>query len=130
MCIPAIRILFMRKIFFIPAQEIKGGGKNVERNIAFGCKKNLLSIIEKTFDLYRMDAGFEKKGCGAFGGVGGGEDGEDIGDGRVGIVDARTGGSGKNGRVGGHFDPVRFVEQFVAEKIDDIAQPGGNMGTE
>src|ERR1700750_191537 len=58
---PAVFILLVRQVFFIPAQQVKGCGKQIKRKIAGSLKESSMIIRFKTVNLLGMDTGFKKQ---------------------------------------------------------------------
>ena len=68
----------MGQVFFVSAQQVKGCGEDVEREVAgcgggcvcgigAGCEEGFVAFIFKTFYCLGGDAGFEEQGRGSDG---------------------------------------------------------------
>src|SRR5258708_40361391 len=102
----------MGQVFFIPAQEIKGCGKNIEGEVAFCCKKGFVTVVFKTFNGLRGDAGFEEQRHGAEREYGRRHRF------KIGIIDPKAGGGKELFLI--CCDTDRSIEEFPAKKSDYI----------
>ena len=117
MCETSVRIFFMRQVFFVAAQQIKAGSQDIEREITIGLKKGFVKIHFKTIDPLFPDISFKKQGCIVY-------EKFCFGTGLLRIIESGKCSSLIHGFV--RRDMNRFVEQFLAEEINNILQPGCN----
>src|SRR5580658_2706010 len=119
---PAKSIRRMWEVLFVPGYEIERSGKNIKRQVAVGRKEDLLTVVGKAIDRHRLDAGLKKQLVRA--------KLERVRERLFGIVEARPGCFGKVPGIVGDADCRRVIKKLFADKLNDIAQPWGDMGTE
>ena len=59
---PAIFIWCTGKVFFIPAEKIENGGKNVKREVTFRREKSFMEVELEAIDLLWIYACFPQQG--------------------------------------------------------------------
>ena len=63
MSVSPIAVEAVRQVFFIPAQEIEGGGENVEGEIAPAAVNSFADRCFKALDLLRLNSGCIHQPC-------------------------------------------------------------------
>jgi hypothetical protein len=115
---PAVFIRCTGKVFFIAAEKIEDGGKNVKREISFGREEGFVEVELETIDLLWMYACFPQQGSAVkeklrfiyF---------------SPGIIQTGTGMKGISLFVRGEGNGL--VKKLFAKEVDNIRQPWINI---
>src|SRR5687768_7971073 len=113
----SIVIYIMRKIFFIPAQQIKSGGENIKWKIARCLKKRLVVINLYTGYLLFFNTCFKQQVVGM-------KEKFVVCESLVRIIDTPGIRIQKNSFVGSDDD--RFIKKFIRKKANYVLKPGRN----